>query len=208
MTAQLPSREDVNNALFRLTTPLHGIIEKDSTALMDKVALEKIATHLTQITNAYCALLAAHEQEPVAWTSQRSLDVNDKITAFTSEESAVDYGKSKAWVNIVPLYAHPAPVPAVPMAVAGFDAATAIRACMEEFPESMHDIIEECAQIAENTISINHAAPVPAVPDEMSPSRIQVLALIDGYELDDDEANVAADAWNLCRAAMLNGGKS
>ena len=58
--------------------------------------------------------LAAHEQEPVAWTSQRSLDVNDKITAFTSEESAVDYGKSKAWVNIVPLYTHPAPVPAVP----------------------------------------------------------------------------------------------
>lgn len=36
---------------------------------------------------------------------------------------------------------------------------------MEEFPESMHDIVEECAQIAENTISTSHAAPVPAVPD-------------------------------------------
>lgn len=30
------------------------------------------------------------------------------------------------------------------------DAATAIRACMEEFPDSVHDIVEECAAIAEN----------------------------------------------------------
>lgn len=30
------------------------------------------------------------------------------------------------------------------------DAATAIRACMSEFPESAHDIVEECADIAEN----------------------------------------------------------
>lgn len=30
------------------------------------------------------------------------------------------------------------------------DAATAIRASMSEFPESVHDIVEECADIAEN----------------------------------------------------------
>ncbi|ELY3804678.1 hypothetical protein SMX72_003260 [Cronobacter sakazakii] len=30
------------------------------------------------------------------------------------------------------------------------DAAAAIRACMDEFPESVHDIVEECADIAEN----------------------------------------------------------
>lgn len=30
------------------------------------------------------------------------------------------------------------------------DAATAIRACMSEFPESVRDIVEECADIAEN----------------------------------------------------------
>lgn len=54
-----------------------------------------------------------------------------------------------------------------PVAVAGFDAATAIRACMDEFPEHVHDIVEECAQIAENTISSRHAAPQApvAVPD-------------------------------------------
>lgn len=43
----------------------------------------------------------------------------------------------------VAVYTAP-PAPAVP------GAATAIRACMEEFPESVHDIVEECAAIAEN----------------------------------------------------------
>ncbi|EPZ5358100.1 hypothetical protein ACXO5J_002369 [Cronobacter sakazakii] len=38
--------------------------------------------------------------------------------------------------------APPAPVMA--------DAATPIRACLDEFPESVHDIVEECADIAEN----------------------------------------------------------
>ncbi|ELO3152113.1 hypothetical protein QWS52_002236 [Escherichia coli] len=41
------------------------------------------------------------------------------------------------------LTATPAPV-SVP------DAATAIRACIDEFPESVRDVVEECASIAEN----------------------------------------------------------
>ena len=46
--------------------------------------------------------------------------------------------------NIAPLYRHAQPAPVVP------DAATAIRACLSEFPESARDIVEECADIAEN----------------------------------------------------------
>ncbi|WP_414466574.1 hypothetical protein [Klebsiella aerogenes] len=42
------------------------------------------------------------------------------------------------------LYAAPQPAPVV------LDAATAIRACLSEFPESARDIVEECADIAEN----------------------------------------------------------
>lgn len=60
-----------------------------------------------------------------------------------------------------------------PMAVAGFDAATAIRACMDEFPESVHDIVEECAQIAENTISSRHAAPVVSEQPEREQVRLE-----------------------------------
>lgn len=51
-----------------------------------------------------CALMDILTAQPVAWTSQRSLDVRDKITAFTSEESAVEYGNKSRWENIVPLY--------------------------------------------------------------------------------------------------------
>lgn len=51
--------------------------------------------------------LASLEAEPVAWTSQRSLDVRDKITAFTCKESADDYAEKSAWGSIVPLYATP-----------------------------------------------------------------------------------------------------
>lgn len=48
--------------------------------------------------------------EPVAWTSQRSLEVRDKITAFTCKESADNYGMKSAWEDVVPLYtAPPAP---------------------------------------------------------------------------------------------------
>ncbi|NCH92241.1 hypothetical protein [Cronobacter sakazakii] len=49
--------------------------------------------------------------------------------------------------------APPAPVVA--------DAATAIRACLEEFPESVHDIVEECAAIAENACSAAMLAAPP-----------------------------------------------
>lgn len=51
--------------------------------------------------------LASLEDEPVAWTSKRSLDVRDKITAFTCKESAESYGNKSAWESVVPLYAAP-----------------------------------------------------------------------------------------------------
>lgn len=51
-----------------------------------------------------CELMDVLTAQPVAWTSQRSLDVRDKITAFTSEESADTYGNKHSWKNIVPLY--------------------------------------------------------------------------------------------------------
>lgn len=55
------------------------------------------------------------------------------------------------------LYRH-AQQPVVP------DAATAIRACLSEFPESVRDIVEECADIAENSC---RAAMLHGVPAEL-----------------------------------------
>lgn len=150
------------------------------------------------------ALLAEHEQEPVAWQYRVCAG---KATGWSlwHNGKGEEYEKSYQ-VERRPLFAHPAPVPAVPMAVAGFDAATAIRACMEEFPESMHDIVEECAQIAENIISTSHAAPVPAVPDEMTIR--DACKFVQDMRIFDDVAVIVMRTWNACRAAMLNGGKS
>lgn len=58
------------------------------------------------------------------------------------------------------LYRHAQPAPVVP------DAATAIRACLSEFPESARDIVEECADIAENACraAMLQAEPVCTCP--------------------------------------------
>lgn len=51
-----------------------------------------------------CELVDLLSKPPVAWTNQRSLDVRCKITAFTDEDSAKEYGAKSAWEEIVPLY--------------------------------------------------------------------------------------------------------
>ncbi|EOG6122170.1 DUF3850 domain-containing protein [Cronobacter malonaticus] len=65
-------------------------------------------------------------------------------TFYNAAEFALD--------EVMELLAPPAPVVA--------DAATAIRACLEEFPESVHDIVEECAAIAENACRAAMLQPV------------------------------------------------
>ncbi|MGP1014288.1 hypothetical protein [Serratia sp. CY66712] len=49
------------------------------------------------------------------------------------------------------------------------------------------------------------AQPAPAVPEEATTKNVERLAHshLDTYQLDEDEANLAADIWNACRAAML-----
>ncbi|WP_213779190.1 hypothetical protein [Enterobacter hormaechei] len=98
--------------------------------------------------------LASLEAEPVGYMNRFTGRV------FTLEEQP---GADTDAQVYVPLYtAPPAPV-SVP------DAATAIRECMEEFPESVHDIVEECAAIAENACRAamlqGAAGNSPVIPD-------------------------------------------
>lgn len=54
--------------------------------------------------------------------------------------------------------------------------------------------------------------PTPVVPEEATPKNIEMLASARvrnvTFQWDEDERNAAADSWNACRAAVLNGGKS
>lgn len=54
------------------------------------------------------------------------------------------------------------------------------------------------------------APPAPVVPQEATPENIAILASTFAprgvtYQWDSDECNAAADSWNACRAAMLQG---
>ncbi len=95
------------------------------------------------------------------WDAQRRAGITDeKITQAMIEKLAVN--KQREWPE--PKDGEPRshikaqPVPVVP------DAATAIRACLSEFPESVRDIVEECADIAENSC---RAAMLHGVPAEL-----------------------------------------
>lgn len=60
-------------------------------------------------------------------------------------------------------------------------------------------------------IELYTAPPAPlSVPDEATPENIEILASTFAprgvtYQWDRDECNAAADSWNACRAAMLQG---
>lgn len=84
------------------------------------------------------------DSEPVAWTDEEELrDVNVAGIGylFGIDREANKFADPRRQIM---LYRHAQPAPVVP------DAATAIRACLSEFPESARDIVEECADISEN----------------------------------------------------------
>lgn len=54
------------------------------------------------------------------------------------------------------------------------------------------------------------APPAPVVPEEATPGSIEILASIRpphgvAYQWDEEQRHAAADAWNACRGAMLQG---
>ncbi|HFD2497974.1 TPA: DUF551 domain-containing protein [Escherichia coli] len=59
-------------------------------------------------------------------------------------------GEYVLWDDVLPHLYRYDEYTATPSTVSVPDAATAIRACIDEFPESVRDIVEECASIAEN----------------------------------------------------------
>ncbi len=86
---------------------------------------------------------------------QRRAEHHAELEAMAPEERAEYDANIEAFKAMLPL-----PAPVVP------DAATAIRACLSEFPESARDIVEECADIAENACraAMLQASPVCTCP--------------------------------------------
>lgn len=116
MTAQLPSRNTLQkiietaNEIITVNNGTNEDISKNDTNkiiglydyLNDDLASPSVVKALAEFA------LAAHEQEPVAWQWQN----HGQWHVTNDEERARDL----AWdgVEVLPLYTHPAPVPAVP----------------------------------------------------------------------------------------------
>lgn len=95
------------------------------------------------------------------WDAQRRAGITDEqITQAMIDKLAVN--KQRSWPEPKDgeprLHIKAQPAPVVP------DAATAIRACLSEFPESARDIVEECADIAENACRAAMLAAAPQSP--------------------------------------------
>ncbi len=91
------------------------------------------------------------EREPIAW-------LNDAYLARGVVDG--EAGSEDAGPGYIPVYREAGPQPATVVP----DAATAIRACLSEFPESARDIVEECADIAENACRAAMLAAAPQLP--------------------------------------------
>lgn len=148
-----------------------AIIDSDST-----VAIRSMDSHLDDETTALnAAHIAAADPENVlvliAALEQAQQRVDDEICRANREhhrgfmmackhleEHANVHYADAAEVEIAALRNRVAELEASPLAVKllkvvnTFDAAAAIRACMDEFPPAVQDVVEECAVIAENTI--------------------------------------------------------
>lgn len=123
-------------------------ITKERIELFIKNPLDNGLTRGEQMEVARIAL-ASLEADVVAWdhewASCITCDGPQNFERIIEHEAPPEWAiKSGRARNLIPLYtAPPAPV-SVP------DVATAIRACIDEFPESVRDIVEECASIAES----------------------------------------------------------
>ncbi|MCV5562950.1 ead/Ea22-like family protein [Escherichia coli] len=115
------------------------------------VAIETVATpqkllafRMKVTPQVVLALLDERErnQQYIKRRDQENEDIALTVGKLRVELEAAE----KRFAELESLTAPKLPQPAVPD-----DAATAIRACLDEFPEDVRDIVEECASIAENS---------------------------------------------------------
>lgn len=196
MTAQLPSREllqkiiETANGIITVNNGTNEDISKNDTNKIiglydyfnDNLASPSVVKALAEFA------LAAHEQEPVG----------------TFRKTAIGYAPSYH-EDAVPLYARPAPVPAVPddklyarpqsasVDLPNLEVSTLLKIMSGE--------IRGNATVAANLA--RHLLKAMSVPKATKQTMRTWFPSLSDYE-----CVVAADVWNACRAAMLDGGKS
>lgn len=124
-------------------------------------------------------MLANYPPAPIAPVAGVDDDVRNVVALLENNEWAEHCTKtvlgSMLEAEVTRLVGRAQPVP-----VAAPDAATAIRACIDEFPWAVRDIVEECATIAENACraAMPHQAQQPATDN--TAQQFEALATSNG----------------------------
>ncbi|EAQ5742258.1 Eaa protein [Salmonella enterica] len=146
--------------------------------------------------------------DPVVFTDERNLR-----HIASGRETSLIWGKQNQEVGDIPLYRHAQPVPVdkefIPknldkaLGVVG----VALPESKEEFNFQIERWIQRLIDRVIRYADEFKEQPVPVVPEEMNFSTACNFVQINGMAKE-DRATLAMRAWNACRAAMLNGGKS
>lgn len=167
--------------------------------LNDRYAPPEVVRELARIA------LASLDAEPVAWTSE-----GDLAEVYCGETGVIG---PKYIVGDVPLYRHAQPV-SVDKEFIPKNLDKALGVVGVALPESKEEFNFQIDRWIQRLIDrvIRYAdefkeQPVPVVPEEMNFSTACNFVQINGMAKE-DRATLAMRAWNACRAAMLNGGKS
>lgn len=167
--------------------------------LNDRYAPPEVVRELARIA------LASLDAEPVAWTSE-----GDLAEVYCGETGVIG---PKYIVGDVPLYRHAQPV-SVDKEFIPKNLDKALGVVGVALPESKEEFNFQIDRWIQRLIDrvIRYAdefkeQPVPVVPEGMNFSTACNFVQINGMAKE-DRATLAMRAWNACRAAMLNGGKS
>ncbi|ENU6877567.1 hypothetical protein ACMVQQ_004895 [Salmonella enterica subsp. enterica serovar Anatum] len=146
--------------------------------------------------------------DPVVFTDERNLR-----HIASGRETSLIWGKQNQEVGDIPLYRHAQSVPVdkefIPknldkaLGVVG----VALPESKEEFNFQIERWIQRLIDRVIRYADEFKEQPVPVVPEEMNFSTACNFVQINGMAKE-DRATLAMRAWNACRAAMLNGGKS
>lgn len=148
------------------------------------------------------------DADPVVFTDERNLH-----HIARGRETSLIWGKQNQEVGDIPLYRHAQPVSVdkefIPknldkaLGVVG----VALPESKEEFNFQIERWIQRLIDRVIRYVDEFKEQPAPVVPEEMNFSTACNFVQINGMAKE-DRATLAMRAWNACRAAMLNGGKS
>ncbi|EHM1645544.1 hypothetical protein KDQ79_000104 [Salmonella enterica subsp. enterica serovar Hartford] len=150
--------------------------------------------------------LASLDAEPVAWTSEGAL-----AEVYCGETGVIG---PKYIVGDVSLYRHAQPV-SVDKEFIPKNLDKALGVVGVALPESKEEFNFQIERWIQRLIDrvIRYAdefkeQPAPVVPPAIEPDYKVIKSILPTANPDEYACCIAADMWNACRSAMLNGGKS